>query len=112
MSRQTAEFPLEMPPTPAAHSASSGSSPSTGMPGEGGGEGSSATPPDRFTFRNASKPFLIPLASVLALAIHYLLPNRGLNPSTHTFPAILLALLTVGLILGIILCFPISEPTA
>ena len=93
MSRQTAEFPLEMPPTAAALSASSPTSPATGTPGEGEGESSSAMPGNRLTFRNASKPFLIPLASLLALGIHYFLLNRGLNPSTHTFPAIVLALL-------------------
>src|SRR5205823_13426302 len=85
-----------------ALSASSPTSPATGTPGEGGGECSSAMPGNRLTFRNASKPFLIPLASLLALGIHYFLPNRGLNPSTHTFPAIVLALLIVGIILAAI----------
>src|SRR3989440_3902416 len=102
MSRQTADLPMELPPTPGGLSASSSTSSSTGTSGEGGGEGSSALPGNRLTFRNASKPFLIPLASLLALAIHYFLPNRGLNPSTHTFPAIVLALLIVGIILAII----------
>src|SRR2546421_4133096 len=102
MSRQTAELPMDLSQTPAAPSASSSSSPATGTPGEGGGEGSSAPPGNRLTLRNASKPFLIPVASLLAEAIHYLLPNRGLNPSTHTFPAIVLALLIVGIILAVI----------
>ncbi|HEV8291267.1 MAG TPA: ABC transporter permease [Tepidisphaeraceae bacterium] len=98
MSRQTAELPLE---TSSAHPAPSPSSPSTGSPGEGWSEGSVTAGAERFTFGGASKSFLVPAASLLALAIHFFLPNKGLNPTTDTYPTILIALLTLGIILTI-----------
>jgi NitT/TauT family transport system permease protein len=97
MSRQTAELEPA-----AARPALSPLSPSPGTPGEGAGEGHAQGRQNLPTLRRASKPFLIPAASLVALAIHYLLPNRGLNPSTHTYPTILIALLTIGIIFAII----------
>jgi NitT/TauT family transport system permease protein len=98
MSRHTLE--LESPP--AAPSAATPSSPSPGTPGEGRGEGSTIVARISLTIRRASKPFLIPAASLIALSIHYFLPNRGLNPTTHTYPTILFALLSMGVLLALI----------
>ena len=63
MSRQTAELPLELQSAPSALTAS------PGTPGEGRGEGLALGRDDAFTLRRASKPFLIPAASLLALAL-------------------------------------------
>jgi NitT/TauT family transport system permease protein len=61
-----------------------------------------STSSPRLSFGSVLSILAIPAASLLALAIHFFLPNRGLNPTTHTYPTILLTLLTVGILLAVI----------
>jgi NitT/TauT family transport system permease protein len=99
MSRQAAE--LEPGLAPQARSPLSPTTPSTGTPGEGGGEGLASLRNDGFISGRISRSLVVPVASFIAIAIHFFLPNRGLNPPTHTYPTILFALLVLGVILGI-----------
>ena len=86
MSRQTAELPMEMTAVEAqAPAAAVAPSAARGL-----------------SLRSMLRMLAIIIASLLALAIHNFLPNHGLNPTTHSYPTILIALLILGLLLAII----------
>ena len=80
MSRQTADVPMELAAVETRPPLAAVASPSTSQ---------------------SLCILAIPLAALVALAIHYFLRNHGLNPTTHTYPAILTAILLLGTIFAI-----------
>src|SRR5215212_1540725 len=86
MSRQTAELPLELQSAPEAATHAS-TAPAHARAND---------------WKSIVWPMLVPAAALIALAIHFLLPNRGLNPTSHSYPIILISILTLALLLPII----------
>src|SRR4051812_38694493 len=85
MSRQTAELPLDLPT--AAEAPAHLAAPASAHPRH---------------WKSFAWPFLIPAAALIAIAIHFLLPNRGLFPTSHSYPTVLLTILSLSILLPLI----------
>ncbi len=86
MSRQTAELPLEMQPAHEAR-AHAFTAPARPLGGD---------------WKSFVWPLLIPGASLIALAVHFFLPNRGLDPTSNSYPTILFTILAAAILLSLV----------